>query len=330
MKVFIVGGTGFVGVSLANRLRARGDEVTVMGRSSSRPPGLDPAVVVLAGDATLPGPWQEQVAAHESVVNLAGVSIFTRWTAKAKAAIRESRILTTRNLVDAIPAGGDITLVSTSAVGYYGFRGDEELGEDAEPGGDFLARLCVEWEAEAFRARDRGARVLVTRFGIVLGPGGGVLSQMTPLFRAFLGGPIGSGRQWFSWIHVDDLFGALLHLVGRPGSEGPYNLTAPEPVTNRVLAKELGRALRRPALLPAPRVAVRLALGEFGNNGVHAHCGSVLEQVQPGIISECGRPMLVRSAPQVKWPLCDRLPADLARWRGLDNYEASHHASRPT
>jgi hypothetical protein len=265
MKVFIVGGTGFVGVNLANRLRARGDEVTVMGRTPERPRGLAAGVSVVAGDATLPGDWQEQLAGHETVINLAGASIFTRWTAHAKAAIRDSRILTTRNLVDALPGTGGVTLISTSAVGYYGFHGDEELGEDAGPGSDFLARLCADWEAEALRARDRGARVVITRFGIVLGPGGGVLGKMAPIFRAFLGGPIGSGRQWFSWIHVADLFGALLHLAGRPGSEGAYNFTAPAPVTNRDLARGLGRVLRRPSSLPAPRIAVRLVLGEFGN-----------------------------------------------------------------
>jgi uncharacterized protein (TIGR01777 family) len=265
MKVFIVGGTGFVGVNLANRLRARGDDVTVMGRSPDRPRGLAAAVSVVAGDATIPGVWQEHIAGHEAVVNLAGASIFTRWTAEAKTAIRQSRILTTRNVVDALPATGGVTLVSTSAVGYYGFHADEELGEDAGPGDDFLARLCVDWEAEALRARDRGARVVITRFGIVLGPGGGVLGQMAPIFRAFLGGPLGSGRQWFSWIHVEDLFGALLHLVGRPASAGAYNFTAPEPVTNRRLARELGRVLHRPAFVPAPRLAVRLVLGEFGD-----------------------------------------------------------------
>lgn len=265
MRVFIVGGTGFVGVNLANRLIARGDEVTVLGRGPERPRGLDRAVPVLAGDATVPGDWQQRLAGHEAVVNLAGASIFTRWTAGAKRAIRESRILTTRNVVDALPKGGGVTLVSTSAVGYYGFHGDEELGEDSGPGDDFLARLCVDWEAEALRATARGARVALTRFGMVLGPGGGVLGQMAPVFRAFLGGPLGSGRQWFSWIHVEDLFGGLLHILARPQSSGAYNLTAPGPVTNRELARELGRVLHRPALLPAPGFAVRLALGEFGD-----------------------------------------------------------------
>jgi len=265
MKVFIVGGTGFVGVNLANRLVAGGGEVTALGLASGRPRGLDPAVSVIAADASVPGAWQQRLAGHEVVVNLAGASIFTRWTAKAKREIRASRLSTTRNVVDALPTGGGVTLVSTSAVGYYGFHGDEELGEDDGPGDDFLARLCVDWEAEALRARDRGVRVAIARFGIVLGPGGGVLGQMAPIFRAFLGGPLGSGRQWFSWIHVEDLFGALAHLAGRPQSAGPYNLTAPGPVTNRELTRELGRVLRRPALLPAPGFAVRLALGEFGN-----------------------------------------------------------------
>lgn len=263
MKVFIVGGTGFVGVNLANRLLARGDEVTVMGYSPGRPRGLDPAVAVVAGDATAGGAWQERIAGHGTVVNLAGTSIFTRWTDETKKLMHRSRILSTRNIVAALPAAGAATLISTSAVGYYGFHGDEELGEDSGPGADFLARLCVDWETEALRARERGVRVALARFGIVLGPGGGVLGQLAPIFRAFLGGPLGSGRQWFSWIHVEDLFASLVHLAGRRESSGPYNLTAPEPVTNRRLARELGRVLRRPAILPAPAFAVRLALGEF-------------------------------------------------------------------
>ncbi len=265
MKAFIVGGTGFVGVNLANRLRARGAGVTVMGQSAQRPRGLEGGVEVLAGDARFPGPWQERVRGHEIVINLAGASIFTRWTTAAKRLIWESRILTTRNVVEALPAGGDVTLVSTSAVGYYGFRGEEELAEDAPPGQDFLARLCVAWEAEALRAGGRGARVVITRFGIVLGPGGGVLGKMAPAFRLGLGGPLGSGRQWFSWIHVEDLFDAMMRVVAAPGASGVYNFTAPGPVTNRELARELGRVLRRPARLPVPAFAVRLALGEFGS-----------------------------------------------------------------
>jgi uncharacterized protein (TIGR01777 family) len=265
VRIFIVGGTGFVGVSLANRLRARGDAVTVMGHVAGRPRGLDAQVPVIVGDATAPGDWQARLAGHDAVVNLAGASIFTRWTPAAKRAIRDSRILTTRNLVAALAGSGVATLVSTSAVGYYGFHGDDELGEEAPAGDDFLARLCADWEAEALAAREGGVRVAITRFGIVLGPGGGVLGQMAPLFRAFAGGRLGSGRQWFSWIHVEDLFRALLHLLGRPGSAGAYNFTAPEPVTNRTLTRELARVLHRPALLPVPAPLARLVLGEFAN-----------------------------------------------------------------
>ena len=266
MKVFIVGGTGFVGVSLANRLRALGEAVTVMGTGAARPAGLERGVAVVTGDGRVPGPWQREIPGHDAVVNLAGASIFQRWTPAAKIAIRESRLLTTRNVVDAIPAGAGVTLLSTSAVGYYGARGDEELDEQAPPGADFLADLCVAWEAEARRAEAKGARVAITRFGIVLGPGGGVLGQMVPLFRWFLGGPLGSGRQWFSWVHVEDVFRACLHLLARPGSAGAYNLTAPVPVTNREFARALGHALGRPSFLPAPAAAVRLVLGEFAES----------------------------------------------------------------
>jgi uncharacterized protein (TIGR01777 family) len=264
MKLFIVGGTGFVGVNLANRLRARGDEVAVMGFAAARPPGLDASVRVVQGDGRRPGPWQDEVGRHDVVVNLAGASIFTRWSEAAKREIRESRLLTTRHVVDAIPAGAGTCLCSTSAVGYYGPHGDEELGEEDAAGSDFLAQLCVDWEAEAQRAAARGARVIITRFGIVLGPGGGVLGQMVPLFRRYLGGRLGSGRQWFSWIHLEDLFGAYLHLTGSGTARGVYNCTAPNPVRNLDLTRALGRALGKPALLPAPAFAVRLVLGEFG------------------------------------------------------------------
>lgn len=264
MKVFIVGGTGFVGVNLANRLSERGWQVTVMGQTAERPRGLAAPIVVVAGDGRVRGPWQEGVAGSALVVNLAGAPIFGRWTDETKRLIRESRVTTTARIVEAMPAGGGTTLFSTSAVGYYGFRGGEELDESAPAGTDFLASVCQEWEGAATAARGKGVRVVITRFGLVLGRNGGVLGQMLPMFRRFLGGPLGSGRQWFSWIHMEDLLGAYAFLLQRPEADGPYNLTAPRAVTNRELARALGRVLHRPALLPAPAFAVRLALGEFG------------------------------------------------------------------
>ena len=154
---------------------------------------------------------------------------------------------------------------STSAVGYYGFHEDEELTESSPAGGDFLARLASDWEAEAMRAKEKGARVVITRFGIVLGPNGGALGQMIPLFKFFLGGPLGSGRQWFSWVHLQDLTAAFLFLIGHPEISGAVNLCAPQPVRNRELGNAIGRVLHRPSFLPAPGFMIEIILGEFGS-----------------------------------------------------------------
>jgi hypothetical protein len=263
MKVFITGGTGFVGVNLANSMVAGGHQVTVLGsRAQARPTSIDPAVDVVIGDGRRPGPWQEHAARSELVVNLAGASIFSRWTSSHKRLIAESRHLTTMNTVEALQGGA--TFLSASAVGYYGFRGDEEIYEDDAPGTDFLARICRQWEGEALKAEEKGVRVLVTRFGIVLGKGG-ALAQMLPLFRLGLGGRLGSGNQWFSWIHMEDLAGAMKFLIADGKASGPYNMTSPLPVRNRDLAASLGRALHRPVFLPAPGLAIRLAMGELGN-----------------------------------------------------------------
>ena len=174
---------------------------------------------------------------------------------------------TTRNLVEAIPSSLDkkITLFSTSAVGYYGFHGDEELIEESPPGNDFLARLSIDWEGEALKAKEKGARVVITRFGIVLGEKGGALGQMVPLFKKFVGGPIGGGKQWFSWIHIKDLAEAFVFLMKHPEISGPMNLCAPNPVRNKDLAKTLGKVLHRPSFMPAPGFMIKLFLGEFGS-----------------------------------------------------------------
>ena len=267
MKILMTGGTGFIGPRLAARLVQDGHEVTILMRPSDEKARVSPGASFLEGNSTQPGAWQEAIRKQDAVINLAGASIFTRWTDKQKKEIRESRISTTRNIVEAIGAdqGKNFTLFSTSAVGYYGFHGDEELTEDSPPGDDFLATLAVAWEKEALKARGKGARVVITRFGIVLGPGGGALGQMIPVFKRFAGGPIGNGRQWFSWVHISDLTEAFIYLLKRVELSGPFNLCSPRPVRNKELAQAIGKALHRPSFLPAPAFMMKLVFGEFGS-----------------------------------------------------------------
>ena len=267
MKIFLTGGTGFVGSTLTKRLVYEGHHVTVLTRTQKGALSSSPGISFLQGDPARPGSWQESLKDQDAVINLAGASIFNRWTDSYKKIIRESRIHTTRNIVEALASHPNkrVSLFSTSAVGYYGFHGDEELDEGSPPGNDFLARMAVEWEKEALQAEEKGARVVITRFGIVLGEKGGALGQMIPLFKRFIGGPIGNGRQWFSWVHIQDLAEAFVFLLKHPETSGPVNLCAPNPVRNKDLAKALGRVLRRPALMPAPGFMIKLVLGEFGS-----------------------------------------------------------------
>lgn len=266
MRVFITGGMGFVGTVLTSELTANGHQVTVLDRSvdSGRP--VPEGVSRVGGDSTKPGPWQKTLGEHDVVINLAGASIFQRWTPAVKKAIRESRMLTTRNVVQALEARRDqeTHLFSTSAVGYYGFHGDEILTEDDPAGSDFLGQLAQEWENEAMKARESGARVVTTRFGLVLGRHGGVLGQLVPLFRRFVGSQLGNGRQWFSWVHEADLARMFLFLLERQDLAGPINCTSPGPVRNSELTKALAQAVGRPVILPfAPGFMLRLVLGEF-------------------------------------------------------------------
>jgi hypothetical protein len=267
MKILITGGTGFVGTQLTSRLIKDNHEVTILTRSIKKSDKVTQGISYLEGDPTKKGPWQEAIKNHDAVINLAGASIFSKWTEEHKKAIRESRVNTTQNIVEGIPSDPSkkITLFSTSAVGYYGFCGDEELVEDSPSGNDFLARIAKEWEGEALKAKDKGARVVITRFGIVMGEKGGALSQMIPLFKKYIGGPIGSGKQWFSWVHIKDLAEAFAFLLKHPEISGPVNVCSPKPVRNKDLAKALGRALHKPSFIPAPGFLVKLVLGEFGS-----------------------------------------------------------------
>ena len=267
VKILMTGGTGFVGTQLTSRLIEDRHEVTILTRSLKGAKGSSPAISYLEGDPTKKGAWQEAIKNHDAVINLAGASIFSKWTDEHKKAIRESRVNTTRNIVEGIPSRSErpFTFFSTSAVGYYGFCGDEELTEESRHGDDFLARISVEWEGEALKARDKGARVVITRFGIVMGEKGGALSQMIPLFKKYIGGPIGSGKQWFSWIHIKDLAEAFAFLLKHPEISGPVNVCSPNPARNKDLAKALGKALHRPSFIPAPGFMVKWVLGEFGS-----------------------------------------------------------------
>ena len=267
MKIFMTGGTGFIGPHIAARLIRDGHEVTILMRSAGEAKEPVPGVAYLKGDPTQSGSWQEEMRNFDTVINLAGASIFSRWTEQQKRAIRESRISTTRNIVEAIEisAGKSFTLFSTSAVGYYGFHGDEDLTEESPAGNDFLASVAAEWESEARAAQKKGARVVTTRFGIVLGDTGGVLGQMIPIFKSFIGGSIGNGRQWFSWVHMKDLTEAFIFLLNHPEISGPVNVCSPMPVQNKDLARAVGRALHRPSFFPAPGFMVKLVLGEFGS-----------------------------------------------------------------
>jgi len=261
MKIVVAGGTGFLGQALVARLRTEGNTVHVLTR---RPGGADE--IAWNPDGTT-GPWAAALDDADAVINLAGESIASgRWTATRKARIRDSRIRATRSLVDAIAHAKrrPSVFASGSAIGYYGAHGDEPLTEQAPPGADFLATVCRDWEAEALRAAST-TRVVLLRTGVVLEKDGGALPQMALPFKLFAGGPAGSGRQYQAWIHRNDWVSMVSFALRDTHVSGPLNLTAPNPVTNREFAQTLGRVLHRPAFMPAPAFALRLALGEMAD-----------------------------------------------------------------
>ncbi|MFH1674974.1 MAG: TIGR01777 family oxidoreductase [Pseudomonadota bacterium] len=264
MNILLTGGTGFIGNQLTGRLIKEGHRLTLIGRSGVGEMTFPEGVRFIQGNTMIEGTWQDAVSKNEVIINLAGESIFTRWNDKTKKLIYDSRILTTRNIVNAIEHS-NVILFNASAVGYYGPRHDEDVTEESSNGDDFLSTVCRDWEKEALRAEEKGVRVIIPRFGIVLGKGGGALAQMVHMFKKYLGGPLGSGKQWSPWIHMEDVINAVLFLLEKPEVEGSVNFCAPNPVRNKELADALGEVLNRPAVMPAPGFMVRLALGEFAD-----------------------------------------------------------------
>ena len=265
MKVFITGGTGFIGKTITARLVRDGHTITLLTRSLRKEWILPEGASFLQGDPTRTGRWQSKITDHDAIINLAGASIFTRWTRKAKKKILESRILSTRHIVEAIDRKRDkkIHLINASAVGYYGACGDEKLDEGSPPGEDFLAHVVSLWESEARNAQRWGTRAVLCRFGIVLGKKGGALANIVPYFKRYIGAPFGKGTQWFSWIHEKDLAEIILFLLMHTEIDGPVNCTAPHPVRNKEMTKILGEVLHRPTFLPGiPSFALRAALGQ--------------------------------------------------------------------
>ena len=267
MRVAVTGATGTLGRALVRELRVRGDEGTALSRNGERARaqlGVDAATW---SDPKAERPPADALRGRDGVVHLLGETVAQRWSGEARREIRDSRVLATRNLVDAL---GELpeserprVLVSQSATGWYGARGDERLDEAEPAGDDFLAAVVRDWEAEARRAEEHGVRVVTTRTGVVLSESGGALDKMLPFFKAGIGGPVAGGRQYVPWVHLDDVAGAVLFALDTEAARGPLNVTAPEPVTNGELSRTLGRVLRRPAFAPVPGLAVKALYGEM-------------------------------------------------------------------
>ncbi|MBP7690723.1 MAG: TIGR01777 family oxidoreductase [Anaerolineales bacterium] len=278
MRVIITGGGGLIGRELVASLAVEGHEIIVLSRNPARVTDLPSRAQAVAWDGRTAQGWGQWVDGAEAIVNLAGESIAGgdsipsillrgRWTAARKQAIERSRLNAGQAVVEAVRAAArkPAVVIQASAVGYYGSQGDSELPEDKPAGRDFLAQICVAWENATAPVAALGVRHVVARTGVVLSRQGGVLPLLSFPYSLFAGGPLGSGRQWFPWIHMDDEIGALQKLLTSSSAQGAYNLCAPKPLTNEAFGKLIGRALRRPHWMPAPAFALRLALGEIAD-----------------------------------------------------------------
>jgi uncharacterized protein len=287
MRVAVTGATGMIGSALVRALVGRGDEVTAVSRNAERAAEALGVPAETWADPEAERPPLDALRGRDAVVHLLGEVIAQRWSDETKREIRDSRVLSTRNLVAAL---GELAaeerprvLVSGSGAGWYGQRGDERLDESAaDPGDDFLAQLSRDWEAEARAADELGVRVVLSRTGVVLSDAGGALEKMLPFFKAGIGGPVAGGRQYVPWVHRDDVVGATMFALDNEAVRGPVNVTAPEPVTNRELSRTLGRVLRRPTFAPVPALAVKALYGEM------AQIVTTGQRAVPGRLTELG------------------------------------------
>jgi uncharacterized protein (TIGR01777 family) len=270
LAVTVTGATGLLGRSLVAALHDRGTQITVLTRDPARARERLGDVQAVAWEPLEQPAPAEALAGRQAILHLAGEPVAQRWSKKAKREIRNSRVTGTRNLIaglaqlgDAEASGRPRTLVSSSAIGYYGAHGEEPLDEDAPPGADFLAQVCAEWESQAAAATALGVRVVQIRTGVVLDRSGGALAKMLAPFKLGVGGPVAGGRQYISWVHAQDLIGMMLAALADERWGGPINATAPDPVSNRDFSRTLGRVLRRPSLVPVPGLALRALYGEM-------------------------------------------------------------------
>jgi uncharacterized protein len=273
MRITVTGATGLIGSRLIDELLTRGDEVTVLSRDPDRARAALGGVEAAAWSAMQAPAPAGALSGRDAVVHLAGENIAQRWTEESKRRIHDSREVGTRNLVAGLAAADERprALVSASGVDYYGPRGDEQLTEDASPGDDYLARVCIAWEREARAAGELGVRVVNLRTAIVLDKDGGALAKMLPFFRLGVGGPVAGGRQYMPWIAVDDVVGLYLAALDEESWSGPFNAAAPDPPTNREFSRALGHALRRPAFAPVPGFAVRVLYGDMAQLVIAGH-----------------------------------------------------------
>ncbi|MCG9893630.1 MAG: TIGR01777 family oxidoreductase [Thermosynechococcaceae cyanobacterium MS004] len=264
MKVAVTGGTGFIGSRLVERLQAEGHQVLLLTRNPAQAQSKFPQAEVVEYSPKVSGAWQQSISGCDGVINLAGEPLATRWSDSIKQEVLESRTLGTQKIVEAIAQANSkpAVLVNASAVGYYGTSETTTFEETSAPGTDFLAQVCQGWEAAAEQVKASGARLAIIRIGIVLGAGGGVLARMMLPFQVFAGGPLGSGQQWVSWIHREDLITLILKALTDSSTAGVLNGTAPNPVRMSEFCQALGQVVNRPSWLPVPDFALELLLGE--------------------------------------------------------------------